>query len=403
MQKKLVVLLAATLLMSLPVCSFAAVLNDEVTSVKLKEADGTSGQNTNSGSGVKTGHIQDGAVTDAKIAGPISASKIQGIPKPAKVIVVATSGGDYTDPVAAVNSITDASVTNPYLVKVMPGVYTLTSPLNMKEYVTLEGTEEGAVITSAINNIDWATCTTGTIVMANNSAIYRITVKNSAADGGNNNTSAAVVFNNVTAKAEGIIVRAGSDMIFNSRVAGVCAYGSTANAYLNNVDVETRNSGTGHSNATMIMEGAKMTIVNSRLVSSAADSGSIQVVDCVADLVQGIGSTTVSNTYIEANLAGNGGEKLMDVWSCADATVTNSTLVGTGGDYVTAIQASENLTVTNSTIKMTPVAGSTGESIVAVKSSAKIANSLIQGGFLDLTNVKSVNNYDENFNPIPNH
>ena len=46
--------------------SFAAVNNDEVTSVKLKEADGTSGQNTNSGSGVKTGHIQNGAVTKCK-------------------------------------------------------------------------------------------------------------------------------------------------------------------------------------------------------------------------------------------------------------------------------------------------------------------------------------------------
>jgi len=37
--------------------AFAAVANDEVTSVKLKEADGISGQDTNSGSGVKTNHI----------------------------------------------------------------------------------------------------------------------------------------------------------------------------------------------------------------------------------------------------------------------------------------------------------------------------------------------------------
>ena len=39
-----------------------------ITSVRLAEADGTSGQETNRGSGVKTGHLQDQAVTGPKIA-----------------------------------------------------------------------------------------------------------------------------------------------------------------------------------------------------------------------------------------------------------------------------------------------------------------------------------------------
>lgn len=69
---------AAVTVMLLPVSlTFAAVNNDEVTSIKLKEADGTSAQNTNSGSGVKTGHIQDGAVTAAKIAaGTITSAQL---------------------------------------------------------------------------------------------------------------------------------------------------------------------------------------------------------------------------------------------------------------------------------------------------------------------------------------
>jgi hypothetical protein len=63
-----------------------AVAADEVKSSNIKEADGTTGQDTNTGSGIKTNHIQNaavttakiaaGAVTDAKIKGPISGSKI---------------------------------------------------------------------------------------------------------------------------------------------------------------------------------------------------------------------------------------------------------------------------------------------------------------------------------------
>src|SRR6266571_876175 len=45
------------------------LVNNAVTSAAIAEADGTSAQDTNSGSGVKTGHIQNGAVTNAKLAG----------------------------------------------------------------------------------------------------------------------------------------------------------------------------------------------------------------------------------------------------------------------------------------------------------------------------------------------
>ncbi len=57
-----------------------------------------------------------------------------------KVVTVSTQGGHFTDPVAAVNSITDASSSNRYLVVIGPGEYTLTEPLVMKPYVDVRGT-----------------------------------------------------------------------------------------------------------------------------------------------------------------------------------------------------------------------------------------------------------------------
>ena len=69
--------LLCMLLLAAPAGSFASVSDDQVTSQKIKEADGTSGQNTNSGSGVKTNHIQNAAVTNAKIAdGAVGTTKL---------------------------------------------------------------------------------------------------------------------------------------------------------------------------------------------------------------------------------------------------------------------------------------------------------------------------------------
>lgn len=200
--------------------SFASVNNDQVTSVKLKEADGTTGQDTNNGSGVKTGHLQNGAVTAAKlgivcpdgqylqytvaggwacsvgtpglqglqgVAGPQGPTGLTGpegptgpqgpkgdtgstgpqgpigeTPHYANVIVVAKSGGDFTDPVEAVNSISAASAANPYLIKIMPGVYDIgVNTIQMKEYVDIEGsgqnvtliTGNSGLMTGVINGI----------------------------------------------------------------------------------------------------------------------------------------------------------------------------------------------------------------------------------------------------------
>lgn len=58
-------------------------------------------------------------------------------PRPARVVWVAESGGDFTNVQSALDSITDASPTNPYLVRIGPGTYP--GRVTMKDWVDIEG------------------------------------------------------------------------------------------------------------------------------------------------------------------------------------------------------------------------------------------------------------------------
>jgi hypothetical protein len=63
---------------------------------------------------------------------------------PAQVVWVATSG-DNTFPLlsTALASISDASSSKPYVIRIAPGTYTETSPVELKSYVDVEGSGQG--------------------------------------------------------------------------------------------------------------------------------------------------------------------------------------------------------------------------------------------------------------------
>jgi hypothetical protein len=268
--------LLCLLLAAAPGAAAAAVANDEVTSAKLKEADNTTAQDTNSGAGVKTGHLQNkavtaakladgavgtlqlaaGAVTDAKIAGPISAAKLpigttagtvaagnhlhDGLyqRRLANVVVVARSGGDFTDPVAALASITDASAANPYLVKIMPGDYLVSAPVVMKPFVDLEGS--GRDITRLYRTTP-STAAGGAVLLASSASEVRdltieavdasIVVSDVAPLAGATPvklTRVAVVGNTTTANSvTGVGVDGGSEWVIEGSSITVGALGNT--------------------------------------------------------------------------------------------------------------------------------------------------------------------------------
>ena len=264
-----------------------AAAPDSITSSDIKEADGTSGQDTNSGSGIKTGHIQDGAVTGNKIAagavtapklgivcpdgqylqftvangwicsvgtpgpagpqGPIGPTGLQGpagatgtmgpqgplgltgpqgltgdtgaqgpmgpagpIAHYSGVAVVAKSGGDYTDPVVAMNDIATwcgtPSAANPCLLRIMPGIYNIgSSYITLNSYVDIEGSGENT--TKITGNQSYFA--NGVINVRANSTVRYLTVENTG--GGENSIAIAVTsygqFMNASAISSGNSIR----------------------------------------------------------------------------------------------------------------------------------------------------------------------------------------------------
>ncbi len=195
---------------------------------------------------------------------PVSADKVVVIPlfsakRLGNIVTVAKSGGDFTDPVAAVNSITNAESSNPYSVFIGPGSYTLTSTLLMKNHVsimgsgkdvtTLKGTissdsedASSAIVATAntgtLSDLSIVNSGTGTYTFAlysSSSSVFRINNVRCYAYKGDNNrgiflesTSSSTILINVTsyargsgdAMAYGLYISGGSCKIYNSMFAG---------------------------------------------------------------------------------------------------------------------------------------------------------------------------------------
>jgi len=95
------------------------------------------------------------------------------VPAYDNVVVVAKSGGDFVSVQAALDSITDATEQNHYLVWIAPGVYTET--VTMKEFVDIEGSGQ---LSTRITYVGSPEYNTGTIVGASSAELRDITVVN---------------------------------------------------------------------------------------------------------------------------------------------------------------------------------------------------------------------------------
>lgn len=239
---------------------------------------------------------------DKVVVVPLSSAK-----KLMNVITVSTKGGDFTNPVAAVNSITNASGNNPYLVFVGPGVYTLSQTLFMKSFVTIAGAGQDATTLIGAISSSTATETSAIISGADNSTLSDLTVENTG--GGdysialyNNGTSP--VIQGVTAIASGSTSNLGVLNISSSSVmTDVIATGSggTTNRGVANAngstpimtDVKATASG-GTSSYGLRTHTSSPTIRHCTLDGT---TGSIYVTDGITRI---IGSSIINGVNVES-------------------------------------------------------------------------------------------------------
>lgn len=277
------------------------------------------------------------------------------------VITVSKENGDFSDPVAAMNSITDASEDNPYLVVIGAGVFTVDSPVIMQEWVSIQGSGQATTkITGAIST-SVPDATSAVLVGANNAELSNLSIVNNGDSSGQvigiYNNSASPDMMHVTAHASGS----------NGGAPGLVGYGVyniSSSPNMLHVKASAELLGTSWTTAYGIYN---------------QDS-----------------SSTMVNCTAEA--AGGGGSRAVWLTGTSSPVISHLTAVSTGG-----VPYSVGLTVANGAsayIQDSSVQGETA-GLDVQSESGRIVNTRIIGGVLNnATGTQCRLNYDADLNTV---
>ena len=336
----------------------------------------------------------------------------------ANEVVVAKSGGDFTTIPAALNSITNASASNPYLIHVAPGIYD--ESINMKSYVDIEGAGEDATTITYVGSNPSTGSVTGTVNIADHTELRFLTVENT---GGNFNAIPIYAACTGLARLTHVTLSASGGSNYDSGL-----YSETGCA-LTLTDVNAKSLGVSSSTNLCIRMGEDASLTNVTATASGGDyadgiyvaAGSVNLTNVVASAtgatynntgiyVDGIPGDTSSNLMdVSASASGGGLSEyaiyiyhispkmtgvVANAWttvsptivigiynSSASPTMTDVIVSATGGQKNYGIEnSSANPLMTNVTATATGVSGSTESfGMWNNASSPTILNSLISG------------------------
>lgn len=163
-------------------------------------------------------------------AAPLALHALNGGGSYQNVIMVATSGGDFSSVADAMNSISAAGPTNRYLVQVGPGVYAESERVSVPAWVHLKGSGPHTTLISSTQSGTSATIGSTAVALADNAAISEIGILNTGTN----------------AQAMGLYLAGASreTLIDNVHVtvSGARSGGGRYGIYLNDAEPTIRNS-----------------------------------------------------------------------------------------------------------------------------------------------------------------
>jgi hypothetical protein len=146
-------------------------------------------------------------------------------------------GGDYSSITQALDSITDNSVSNQYVIKVGPGTYE--EQVMMKEYVDIKGSGKNATVITTVGGSSNYT-TSASVIGADNSSIYNLSIQSNSTD----YYAVGIYNNNASPKIENIAILSTSSEDYAS-VYGIC--NETASPIISYVEITSETSGSNAS------------------------------------------------------------------------------------------------------------------------------------------------------------
>lgn len=261
------------------------------------------------------------------------------------LVLVAKSGGHFTSIQAALDSITDASQANPYLVLVGPGIYE--EQVAMKAYVDIQGSGRN------VTTITWAgaNAENATVLGADNAELRQLTVQNTGAAQNrawaivNLGTSPRITDVNAFATTSGSLAQAvrnesGAAPELRDVLATAVSYRPSAIENVGSKPVMTRVEAHATGDDSIAIESVDGSEPTLRHVVAIASTNT------GAGVVLGIASSGGTTHMTDVTVEAEGGETTVGIWAEQGAEVhlnqVQASAQGSGGAHCYGIQSIES-------------------------------------------------------------